>query len=189
MDFEAYARRHHKALLRFAVTVVGDPRLAEEIVQDVLLRAFQRWASIGDLDHPHAYVRRMVVNEYLSWRRRWSRVEPRAHVGLEATEPDQTEPHAERDALVTEILRLPRRQRVVLALRYFEDVHDAEIARTLGCSQATVRSIAARALARLRIRMADPDPATAADPGPAGDPQADGATFRTNFTTAEEAVR
>ena len=71
MEFDEYLRREHRALLRFAVTVIGDARLAEEIVQDVLLRAFQRWSTIGELDRPHAYVRRMIVNEHLSWRRRW----------------------------------------------------------------------------------------------------------------------
>jgi len=155
VEFDEYLRREHRALLRFAVTVIGDARLAEEIVQDVLLRAFQRWSTIGALDRPHAYVRRMIVNEHLSWRRRWSRVEPRAELPT-AAEPDGTGAHAERAALVAEIVRLPRRQRVVLALRYFEDVPDAEIAEVLGCSPATVRSIAARALARLRVRLADP---------------------------------
>lgn len=154
MEFDAYLRREHRALLRFAVTVTGDSRLAEEIVQDVLLRAFQRWSAIGELDRPHAYVRRMIVNEHLSWRRRWSRVEPRAELPT-GVQSDGTGAHAERDALVAEIQRLPRRQRVVLALRYFEDVRDVEIADVLGCSPATVRSIAARALARLRVRLTD----------------------------------
>lgn len=64
MEFDEYARHHRGPLLRFATTLAGDPRLAEEIVQDVLLRAFQRWDSIGELERPHAYVRRMVVNQH-----------------------------------------------------------------------------------------------------------------------------
>ncbi|MEZ5193975.1 MAG: sigma-70 family RNA polymerase sigma factor [Nocardioides sp.] len=51
---------------------------------------------------------------------------------------------------------LPRRQRAVLALRYYDDLDDAEIAQLLGCSAATVRSHASRALATLRARLADP---------------------------------
>lgn len=157
MHYEEYVQQQHRSLLRFATTVTGDPRLAEEIVQDVLLRAFERWSTIGALERPHAYVRRMVVNEHLSWRRRWGRIEPRADVPTGATESDGAGSRAERDALVAEIVRLPRRQRIVLALRYFEDVPDSEIADILGCTDATVRSIAARGLAKLRVRMEDPD--------------------------------
>ena len=158
MEFDEYAQHHRGLLLRFATTLTGDPRLSEEIVQDVLLRAFERWASIGTLERPHAYVRRMVVNQHLSWRRRWGRVEPRADVVAESVVEsaglDPTGAHADRSELIAEIMALPKRHRAVLALRYFEDLPDEEIAEALGCSAATVRSIASRALARLRVEMA-----------------------------------
>ncbi|SHG30386.1 RNA polymerase sigma-70 factor, sigma-E family [Jatrophihabitans endophyticus] len=166
-DFDAYVQQHGDALLRFAVTLTGDPRLAEEIVQDVLLRAFQRWERITVLERPHAYVRRMVVNEHVSWRRRWSRLEPRAEVEPAVAVSDDGASRDDRAELVAEIVRLPRRQRAVLAMRYFEDLPDDEIAAALGCSRATVRSIAARALAALRVRMTEADPS---DPHPSRDP-------------------
>jgi RNA polymerase sigma-70 factor (sigma-E family) len=180
MEFEEYAQHHQVPLLRFATTLTADPRLAEEVVQDVLLRAFQRWDFIGELERPHAYVRRMVVNEHLSWRRRWGRVEPRADVLADSATADPTGAHADRAALIGELAALPKRHRAVLAMRYFEDLPDAEIAETLGCSAATVRSIASRALARLRVQMTDETP---------GPPLSGQSTPRSRTTTIEETVQ
>ena len=66
-------------------------------------------------------------------------------------------------ALVQRIRELPARQRIVIALRYFEDMSDADIAALMGCSRGTVRSQAARALVRLR---ADADLVNGATPEP-----------------------
>jgi RNA polymerase sigma factor (sigma-70 family) len=67
--------------------------------------------------------------------------------------PDPAVDHAERDALLAELARLPRRQRAVLVLRYYEALSDAEIADVLGCAPGTVRGYASRALAALRIDL------------------------------------
>ena len=61
--------------------------------------------------------------------------------------------HAERDALLAEVSRLPRRQKAVLVLRYYEALSDAEIAEVLGCTPGTVRGYASRALATLRVDL------------------------------------
>jgi RNA polymerase sigma-70 factor (sigma-E family) len=138
------------------MVLTGDARLAEEIVQDVLVRAFERWDRIGDLEHPNAYIRRMIVNDYLSWRRRLWRVvpfDPSEHAG--ATD-DHAGRHAERDAVLGELAKLPRKQRAVLALRYYDGMSDTEIAEALGCTAGTVRGYASRALATLRIEIAAP---------------------------------
>ena len=58
---------------------------------------------------------------------------------------------ADRDALLTELGKLPRRQQAVLVLRYYEGLTDAEIAELLGCSPGTVRGYASRGLAALRV--------------------------------------
>jgi RNA polymerase sigma-70 factor (sigma-E family) len=154
--FDDWARTRLPALVRFAVVLVGDRGLAEDVVQEVLIRAYGRWERIASLDQPEAYLRRMVTNEYLSWRRRWSRVTPHADPeasGDDATRagPDHAALHAERDALRQELARLPRRQRAVLVLRYYEHLTDAEIAEVLGCPAGTVRSLASRALHALRV--------------------------------------
>ncbi|MEV6527274.1 SigE family RNA polymerase sigma factor [Longispora sp. NPDC051575] len=149
MTFEEYAAARLPALLRYATVLTGERALAEDVVQEVLVRAHARWRRI---DEPESYLRRMVVNEYLSWRRRWSRVVPHASVGLPPSDaPDHPTSHADRDALRAELALLPRRQRAVIVLRYYQGLTDAEIADALGCSPGTVRGYASRALATLRV--------------------------------------
>ena len=156
MNFTEYVAGNQRPLLRMATALTADPGLAEDIVQDVLARAYRRWPSISELDQPHAYVRRMVVNEYLSWRRRWARITPRANIESPATVPDHAEQHAERAALMDHIARLSPRQRAVLALRFYEGLRDDEVAQILGCSAATVRSHVSRGLAELRVQLGAP---------------------------------
>jgi RNA polymerase sigma-70 factor (sigma-E family) len=163
MTFEEYAAWRLPALLRYAAVLTGDRDLAQDIVQEVLSRAHLRWRRIGQLDLPDRYVRRMIVNEFISWRRRHSRVVPVGRVDDPAgavVPPDTAAVHAERDALWTELARLPRRQQAVLVLRYYEGLTDTEIAGVLGCRPGTVRGYASRALAALRVEL-----------DPAGDPR------------------
>jgi RNA polymerase sigma-70 factor (sigma-E family) len=154
MTFEEWFGPQLPRLLRFATVLCSGHQVAEDVVQDVAIKAHARWSRIESLQHPGAYLRRMVVNEHLSWRRKWSRIIPEADL----REPvpaaaDFTDQHADRAELITELAKLPRRQRAVLVLRYLEGLGDADISGILGCSQATVRSHASRALASLRIEM------------------------------------
>ncbi|HEY5353639.1 MAG TPA: SigE family RNA polymerase sigma factor [Streptosporangiaceae bacterium] len=158
MTFEEFAAARLPAVLRFAAVLTGDRSLAEDVVQEVLIRANGRWQAIADLDRPEAYVRKMIVNEYLSWRRRsWRLVLSGAGPEVDGRlAPDPAAAHAERDAILAELARLPARQRAVLVLRYYEGLSDTEIAEALGCAPGTVRGYASRALALLRVEMAGP---------------------------------
>ena len=168
MRFEEFAATRLPAVLRFAGVLTADRGLAEDLVQEVLIRASRRWDQIGELDRPEMYVRKMVVNEYLSWRRRSWRLLPMGAAGevdarasaararRESVTPDHAGQHAERDALLSEIGKLPRRQRAVLVLRYYEGFSDTEIAELLGCTPGTVRGYVSRALAALRVELAEP---------------------------------
>ena len=155
MTFEEFAAARLGAVVRFAAVLAGERALAEDIVQEVLIRAHARWDQIGRLDRPESYVRKMVVNEYLSWRRRSWRLVPSADLEAGPGSPgrDHAVDHAERDALLAEVSRLPRRQKAVLVLRYYEALSDAEIAAVLGCTPGTVRGYASRALATLRVDL------------------------------------
>jgi RNA polymerase sigma-70 factor (sigma-E family) len=155
MTFEEFAAARLPAVLKFAAVLTGDRGLAEDVVQEVLARAIARWQTISRLDCPEAYVRRMIVNEYLSWRRRsWRLVLAGAGTDIASRPtPDHAARYAERDAICAELAKLPLRQRAVLVLRYYEGLSDVEIAEVLGCRPATVRGYACRALAALRVEM------------------------------------
>ena len=162
MTFEEFIEVRLGALLRYATVVTCDPHLAEDITQEVLLRAQSRWAGIMRMDQPEAYVKRMVLNEFLSWRRRRAaRTVPMSQEGLDAAAGPQSDPTAavdDRDDLVRRIASLPPKQRAVIALRYYEHRTDEEIADLLSCGTGTVRSHASRALASLRGAIAASHP-------------------------------
>ena len=151
-DFEAFARDRTPRLLRYAVMLTGERDQAADLVQDVLVKAFRGWARIGSVDDPDNYVLRMVTNQFLSWRRSWAvrHVVPVDHLPDAPGDLDLGTAHADRDDLWHRLAELPRRQRAVLVLRYYEQLTDAEIAQVLGCSAVTVRGYAHRALASLR---------------------------------------
>lgn len=152
MEFAEYVARQRPALLRFAMVLTCRTWLAEDLVSDVLGRAFERWDRISEMDEPNAYVRRMVVNEYLSWRRMLTRTSPRAEVEPRAI-PDGADERAERDAMIGRLAGLPRKQRAAVVLRYYAGLSDREIATQLGCREPTVRSQIHRALQVLRIDL------------------------------------
>ncbi len=155
MRFEEFVATRLPAVLRFAGVLTADRALAEDVVQEVLIRASSRWDQLDRLDHPELYVRKMIVNEYLSWRRRSWRLLPKGSADEvdDRVTPDHAGQHAERDALLIELRKLPRRQRAVLALRYYQGLSDTEIAGVLGCTPGTVRGYASRALAALRVEL------------------------------------
>ncbi|MEV6926714.1 SigE family RNA polymerase sigma factor [Dactylosporangium sp. NPDC051485] len=160
MTFEEFVAARLPALLRYATVLAADPHDADDVVQEVLLRVQQRWSRISDLDAPEAYVRRMIANELISVRRRFAARLRREQVTAPQPVPDRSDEVAGNDALVRLIRTLPPRQRVVVALRYVEDLSDVEIATMLGISLGTVRSQAARALATLRRALTPTSPHT-----------------------------
>ena len=160
-DFESFVREALPAQLRYATALSGDPHLAADIVQDVLVRAHARWRHIRSADRPDLYVKRMITNEYLSWRRRWHvrNVVPANVAVLQSHHPiaaDSVQQIVDRDDLVQRLAKLPRRQRAVLVLRFYEGLADREIAEILDVAPGTVRSTASRALAALRPATTTP---------------------------------
>lgn len=158
MTFEEFAVARLPAALRLATVLTGDRASAEDVVQEVMIRAHRRWTAIGQLDRPDIYVRKMIVNEFVSTRRRTWRLIPSgrpADLDTRAT-PDHANGVADRAALLAELSKLPPRQRAVLVLRYYEGLPDQAIAELLGTSPGTVRGYASRALAALRIELTTP---------------------------------
>jgi len=157
VTFEEFLDLRLPALLRYATVLTCDPHLAEDIVQEVLARAQSRWARIAAADVPEAYVKRMIINELASWkRRRAAGVVPMSHAALDvisAPRADHAAEVDERDAMIRRIAALPVRQRIVVALRFYEGLSDEQIADLLGCRPATVRSHASHAMAALRATI------------------------------------
>ena len=151
MNFETYVTQSRRGLLRFAVVLTNDPELAQDVVQEVLLKAGQRWHKIGRLAQPHAYVRRMLTNEVIYQHRKWGRVQARPESELDRAVPDAMGAVDRREAIVRELARLPVQQRAAVVLRYFEDLSDEQIGDILGCRPATVRAHLHRALKALRV--------------------------------------
>jgi RNA polymerase sigma-70 factor (sigma-E family) len=151
-SFDQYAVDRLDRLLRFATALTCDPHLAQDVVQEVLLRVQRKWPQIEPMRGRDAYVHRMIINEYFSWRRRKA-ARAVSHSTLDALGTPTADPataYAERDAMRGRIATLPRKQRAALMLRYYEDRADTEIAELLGCSTGTVRSHISRALSTLR---------------------------------------
>lgn len=145
------------ALLRLAVMLTGNVDEAEELLQRTFLRVQRHADRIAAMAAPAAYLRQVMVNEHLSGlrllrRRPWTDGDS----GLEGLPtPDQHVRFELRDQAWRALATLPRKQRAVLALRFYEDLADREIAAILDCSEATVRSQAHRALAALRSRLTE----------------------------------
>ena len=157
MDFDEFARGQLPRLLRYAVMLTGDRELAQDLVQDVMVKAYGQWRRVSAADHPDRYVHTMLTRAFLSWRRRWAV----RRIGLDPTGEVAGEPVRDPATGVVDrvdvwrrLATLPRQQRAVLVLRFYERLSDAEIAETLGCTAGTVRGYASRALTTLRLDLA-----------------------------------
>jgi RNA polymerase sigma-70 factor (sigma-E family) len=151
VTFDEYVAARLPALLRYAVMLTGDPHLAEDVVQDAMVRVHGHWDRIQRAEAPDAYVRRMVTNTYLGWRRSgWFRRSVAMAQVPDAVVGDSADARAARDELWSRLAQLSSRQRAALVLRYYEDLPDAEIAEVMGCAVGTVRSLISRALSALR---------------------------------------
>lgn len=150
-SFDEYVVARGGDLLRTAWLLTGDHQRAEDLVQTALGKTWPHWNRItqegsGSYD---AYVRRVMMTTYIAWwRRRWNSEYPTEFL----PEPPSTDPDVTdlRRDLLTALSRLPRGQRAVVVLRFFEDRTEAQVAETLGCSVGAVKTQSARALAALR---------------------------------------
>ena len=158
--FDEFVAARSRALLRTAYLLTHDHALAEDLLQTALARAWFAWRRIDG--NPDPYVRRILVNTYASWwRRKWNGEHPTDELPERPTDETGTEP----TDLWQAMERLPRRQRAVVVLRYFEDLTEAQVADALGVSVGTVKSQTSKALRTLRL---DGTLARTTDPAAAG---------------------
>ena len=137
------------------IDILADPaRLRRlDLAQTALAGACTAWWRVRRADNPGAYVRRILINaSNCRFRKRRPAEEVR---GLpEAPVADPAALADQRSDLMSALRGLPPRQRAVIVLRYWADLSDAQVAALLGCSEGTVRSLAWRALAKLRVSAA-----------------------------------
>ncbi|MBG6136337.1 SigE family RNA polymerase sigma factor [Longispora fulva] len=147
--FDEFVITRSQRLMRLALLLTRDHAAAEDLVQTALVKAWSAWRRIDE--DPEPYVRRVLVNTFNSWwRRRWTAEHPTAVLPERAWSGAQGEVE-DRDEVWRALTRLPRQQRAVLVLRYFEDLSEAQIAETLGVSAGAVKNYAAKGLAKLRL--------------------------------------
>lgn len=149
-SFEEYVAARGPALWRSAWLLTGDAHRAEDLVQATLLKCWSRWLRLSTRDGSiDAYVRRVLVTTYTDWwRRRWTGEVPTEELP-ERSWTDEGLAAERRDVLAA-LARLPRAQRAVVVLRYYDDLTEAQTADALGVSVGTVKSHTSRALKALR---------------------------------------
>jgi RNA polymerase sigma-70 factor (sigma-E family) len=154
LEFEQYMAARQPGLLRTAYLLTGDRHGAEDLVQTTLAKLYLSWDKVQRRELVDGYVRRIMVNEHNSlWRRAWKRKEVTTDTIPDITGVDDRHDYGVRSALWEFVQTLPRKQRAVVVLRYYEDLSEAEIADVMGISVGTVKSQCSRALAALRERV------------------------------------
>lgn len=133
-------RSRRRSMVRLAYVLTRHAEVSDEIVQEAFLRLHANWNRV---DNPAAYLRKAVINGCHSHHR---------HLRVVRRAPGDAVAHRDlgADEMSDALDRLPFDQRAVLALRYFCDLEDIEIARILGIRRATVRTRTHRALNTLR---------------------------------------
>jgi RNA polymerase sigma factor (sigma-70 family) len=143
-DLSDLYRHQRTAMVRLARLLTRSEAIGEEVVQEAFLQMHRRRKAP---ENPESYLRATVANlsrnhiRRLRLEQRWS---PPERITLDDPEIDET---------WMILCRLPFRQRAVIALRFYEDFSEAEIAQVLGCRPGTVKSSLHRGLSKLREEM------------------------------------
>ncbi len=156
LDFEAFCHEVYLPLVRTLTLYCGDPDLARDLAQESMIKVSSRWRSVSRMDNPRGWTWRVAINLTNSHYRR-RRIEQRSNRTYQAWENDAvTDPDPSEALLVRAVLQtLPPRQRAALVLRYYEDLPVAATADAMGCSEGTVKKLAARGLSAMRSAIED----------------------------------
>ncbi|MFC0627156.1 SigE family RNA polymerase sigma factor [Kribbella deserti] len=151
VDFVNAASR---SLRRTAYLVCGDWGLAEDLVQDALLKLYVAWPRVASVEGAHGYARRTVVNVAIDAGRKSSKF---GHTSAEIPElPDDRDAVGAfdtRTVVMAGLRELPPKARACVVLRYFDDLSVQETAQILGISVGTVKSQTSRGLELLRSTL------------------------------------
>jgi RNA polymerase sigma-70 factor (sigma-E family) len=152
--FAEYVSARSGALHRAAYLMVGDVGLAQDLVQEALIRTDAAWSRLRDHANAEAYTRRAITTIAIDWsRRRATRAERPSDRPPDRSTPDHAGGVDDQAWLWQCLLRLPIRQRVAIVLRYYEDLTEAQTAAAMGCAVGTVKSTVAAGMVRLRAMV------------------------------------
>lgn len=150
---EALVEAVRDRLVGALTLATGRRAVAEELAQDALVRAWQRWPQVRASDDPEAWVFRVGFNLAASWGRRQSaewRANRRSRAGSTTADAHLDADAAEVLALRSAVAGLPARQRAVVVARYYLGYDVAGTAALLGVAPGTVKATTSHALANLR---------------------------------------
>ncbi len=151
-EFTEYMSARMPSLRRLARLLCQDWSLADDLLQVTMTKTYVHWSRVAGADNTDAYVRAILVREFVQERRTsWAR-----RVTLASRPIDTAAGVADHDGaldLRAAVAALPPRQRAVLVLRYFCDLNVDQAARALGCTPGTIKSQTAKALDTLRASV------------------------------------
>lgn len=145
-------------LSRLAVVLTGDVGLAEDLVQDSMVKIVAKWPKVRASDDPVAYASRVVINQWRDTGRRLSRQRTHVATFFDPVEGDSWG-HAVLGRIVMDeaLALLSVKQRAVLFLRFYEDRSVRDVAHVLGCSEGNVKSQTSYALKQLSKVLPEPE--------------------------------
>ena len=138
--FEAFYDAECAPLTRLGYVLTGSQGVAEELVQETMLRAYRHWPKVSTYEKPGAWARRVLCNLATSRGRRLG-AEARAMVRFGGSRAPAPEPAPESAEVWSALRKLPARQAQAVALFYVEDLSVAEIAELLECPDGTVKAL------------------------------------------------
>lgn len=151
--FHDFVAARSPSLFRTALLVVGDHHLAQDLLQESLVKTYVAWPRLRAESNAEAYARRVIVTTSTSWRRRRSFHERPAAVLPDRVVADVADLIASQADLWVQLHALPPRQRAAVVLRYCEDLSEAQTAELMGCTVGSVKRHASHGLAKLRDRI------------------------------------
>jgi len=148
-DFAVFVATRQRRLQQTAWLLTSDSGQAEDLVQDTLAKMWRHWSRVQRVGDPDAYVHRVLVNTFISSRRRrWWAERPSASVPEVAAGPGRDSDV--RLSVAGALQRLPRKQRAVVVLRFYADLSVEQVAAALDLPAGTVKSTSSKALDQLR---------------------------------------
>ena len=151
--FDEFVAARASSLFRTALLMLGDYQLAQDLLQESLVKTYVAWPRLRDVGKVEAYTRKVIVTTSTSWRRRNSFHERPTEALPDGVVADVADLIAADVDLWTHVHALPSRQRAAVVLRYCQDLSEVETSELMGCSLGSVRRHASRGLAKLRERM------------------------------------